>query len=889
MDNPTADWNLLNDKFYRKVQVYEMEWRDDNMDLSMYTCATARFGTPIALVRDDKKLIRVQNSAVSPDIYVYSPSGVHWMTITSDRGRIVSMGWSDALELVVVNEEGSVCLYDINGVFLRSFSLGQSIRNTTVVRAMVWENGLVALTSDFQFVCVLDFVEAKPLKLPSIDNIDSPPTCWTFNPPNSSMDTLSVYVSYRNTVYRLGLDEPEAEHMPLLDSATNYAVMCVTYDGTLLACVDEDSHFTVMSIESSRILTQSILETDFQSKTLPPPKQMVWCANDCVVMTWDHGGLVMAVGPFSGVLTYQYDNQCVLVGELDGVRVIGKDSHDFLERVPRCVENTFKFGSTEPPAMLLDASRLYDAGNARCDELLRSIKGSALDDAVLQLLRVGGYEWESTSQKDIMRAASFGRSFCTTRVEFGGTQRGLHEGHVNDGDSDFENEEIDFPQLFEATCMKLRVLNCIRKHTVGIPLTLRQLKALTPQLLLLRMSQLGYHALAYRICTYLRIDVSEVLVHWACEKVRRGASFDDDTICGDITSKFTAHIQLGSSNAPMRARTVAIAKHISYAKIAKCAQINGRPGLAIKLLKYEPHMRDMIPLLLSLKESELALREAVQYGDPDLIYHAILHLKRTLPLGDFLHTIHSQATACDLLVLWCKDHDLSLLKDFYYQDDRGLELALFQVRQAKQDTKAVTLEEEHNDLRVAMKTLSGNRITTFYEKTIEEHITLQRLQRKLERASEAEGRPAQFLNLSAVDTVYSLLVAGKAKQAADFKANSKLSDKKFWWLKVRAYAQTQDWEGLERFAKSRSSPIGYRPFVEECLGKGAQAEAVKYIPKCPLDDRVELYCDAHYFREAVEAAVLLKSREKLFLIRKKSNQRRDVVAMCDRVAEGIPY
>ncbi|KNC79258.1 hypothetical protein SARC_08343, partial [Sphaeroforma arctica JP610] len=395
-------------------------------------------------------------------------------------------------------------------VFLRAFSLGQS--TASITEAVVWETGLVALTSDHQFVCVLDFVEAKPMRLARVEDMDSPPSCWTVVPTSGAIDTVRVYMGYRHTVYMLGLDEVEPVHMPLLDSASNYAIMCVTHDGMLLACVDEDSNFTVTSVEASRILTQTKLAMDYSSAPPPPPRQMVWCGMDCVVMTWDQAGVVMGVGPFSGTLTYTFDHQCVLVGEVDGVRIIGTDSHDFLERVPQCVENTFKFGSTEPPALLLDASRLYDDGNARCDELLRSIKGNALDDAVRQLLQVAGYEWDSVAQKDIMRAASFGRAFFTDN----GT---THESNdLNKGTQTTTDPGQDFSVLFEDICMNVRVLNCIRRHTVGIPLTLSQLTALTPQRLLLRMSQLGYHALAYRVCTYLRIDVSEVLVHWACEK-----------------------------------------------------------------------------------------------------------------------------------------------------------------------------------------------------------------------------------------------------------------------------------------------------------------------------------------------------------------------------------
>lgn len=32
---------------------------------------------------------------------------------------------------------------------------------------------------------------------------------------------------------------------------------------------------------------------------------------------------------------------------------------------------------------------------------------------------------------------------------------------------------------------------------------------------------------------------------------------------------------------------------------------------------------------------------------------------------------------------------------------------------------------------------------------------------------------------------------------------------RFWWLKLKALAEKGDWEELEKFAKSKKSPIGY--------------------------------------------------------------------------------
>lgn len=32
---------------------------------------------------------------------------------------------------------------------------------------------------------------------------------------------------------------------------------------------------------------------------------------------------------------------------------------------------------------------------------------------------------------------------------------------------------------------------------------------------------------------------------------------------------------------------------------------------------------------------------------------------------------------------------------------------------------------------------------------------------------------------------------------------------RFWWLKINALAEREDWEELEKFSKGKKSPIGY--------------------------------------------------------------------------------
>jgi hypothetical protein len=64
---------------------------------------------------------------------------------------------------------------------------------------------------------------------------------------------------------------------------------------------------------------------------------------------------------------------------------------------------------------------------------------------------------------------------------------------------------------------------------------------------------------------------------------------------------------------------------------------------------------------------------------------------------------------------------------------------------------------------------------------------------------------------------------------------------RFWIVKVKALAQSRNWPELEKFSKSKKSPIGYEPFADECLAMSNRPEAKKYIERIPLELRVPYY------------------------------------------------
>jgi hypothetical protein len=47
------------------------------------------------------------------------------------------------------------------------------------------------------------------------------------------------------------------------------------------------------------------------------------------------------------------------------------------------------------------------------------------------------------------------------------------------------------------------------------------------------------------------------------------------------------------------------------------------------------------------------------------------------------------------------------------------------------------------------------------------------------------------------------------KNESKLKSDFKVPDKRYWWIKIAAYAKLDNWKKLEKFSKQKS-PIGFR-------------------------------------------------------------------------------
>ncbi|KAL1304186.1 hypothetical protein AAFC00_000609 [Neodothiora populina] len=805
MSKPTADWERIGDRFYRKVQLYTSVF-DADLELENYVVAGAPLSGAIAIYRDENKLYTFRNAQnLRPSIDIYSCSGKLIHRVNWDKGAIQGLGWSEDERLIVVTSDGTVRIYhDLGGDFV-PFTLGHGAEEHGVKSCRFWSSGFVALLGNNQLVSVTRYDEPRPSLLPTPpgDEIFS----WAIIAPAHTLSrSVEAVVAIDNTI--MIVDASEAQDRKLQNGPFRH--VAVSPNGKLLALYTDAGKVWVISSDFENRLT----EYDARVKT--PPKDLQWCGNNAVVLAWEDE--IHLVGPSGSAAKHYYDSFVHLSPDVDGIRIFTNDACEFIQKVPDVSEEVFRFGSTSPASVLLDAVDLLEKKSPKADDNIQLIR-PYLDDAIDTCVRAAGHEYSIHWQKQLLKAASFGKSVL-----------------------DLYNSD-DFVDM----CEVLRVLNAVRFFEIGLPLTYDQYMRLTPERLIQRLLNRKEHLLALKISEHLTLPMDRIYVHWARQKVRSSTGEEDD-ICAEIVQR------LGGK------------RGISFEEIAQAAYEEGRGKLATELLEHEPRAGKQVPLLLEVEEDSLALDKAIDSGDTDLVYHVLLHLKKKLPLASFFRAINGRAVATHLVESSAWDQDQELLKDLFYQDDRRLDGSNLLLKEALSITDST---QESDKLKSASRILEDSREHTFQVKAIDETQRLLKMQEVYQRELNEH-----FIGLSVNETIYKLIRLGNVKRSQKVQSEFKVSEKTYWWLRLRALVSRRDWRELEDISKTRKSPIGWEPFVNEILSAGNSKLASAFVPKCTgrsVEDRIELYTKCGLIVKAAEEALKAKNLDALEQLRDKAS------------------
>ena len=123
---------------YRKCEAFEMQW-GPTMDLDQNVVSCAPCGGPIAMIRDENKIIALRDyDQAEPHLNIYTGSG---MLVSSNKwppdevvggksnadiakiGSVVHLGWTAQEKLICVTNNAYVFVYDFHGHLENHFSM----------------------------------------------------------------------------------------------------------------------------------------------------------------------------------------------------------------------------------------------------------------------------------------------------------------------------------------------------------------------------------------------------------------------------------------------------------------------------------------------------------------------------------------------------------------------------------------------------------------------------------------------------------------------------------------------------------------------------------------------------------------------------------------------
>lgn len=757
-------------------------------------------------------------------VHVFRASGgeiAHWKW---KNGSVLAMGWSNREEAVFVTDYGSVLVFSILGELMSEFSMGPEAKDLKISSARVFNSafatGVAVLTTAKRFFVVNNIVEPRVRKMVDLDlPTEVQPRAWHVLTDDRQARILVAH----------GSDVRVLSHAVQFVAACRTDIVpkadvqqiAVSVSGQEFAVAFEDGVLWLGTLENKfchiQLSSESLVGLD-----------MVWCA-DKAVLCFDKNGVICHLVTIEGQREDLFlTNYLTAVAEIDGVRVMSLSGQEFIHEVPSPLLNTFSIGSVSAGAMLRLATDEFYHRSHKANDYVKLVE-SHLEEAVLDCIECASYLFDPLLQKEMLRAAQFGKSFL--------------KGASPTSDK------------FTQMCITLRVLNALRNYKVGIPLTIKQYNHLTPEVVIDRLMSQRLYALAFQLCDALKLpkDLGEcrVLAHWACYKVSKDGE-DDNQVARNISQRLGSHSQ------------------ISYCDIAAKAAESGRKELAVKLLEHETRISKQVPLLVKLGKESTALMKALNSGNRDLAFTVILHVRRTLDSARFSFLIRKFPLAKVLYVGFCADNDPEALEEWFIQEDDFTSLAQFSFKRAYESG---TMDQRLSHLHNAVENWGKCKMEG-YANLAEEN------QKLLKQQSILEDKVQQsFVGKTLNQTIFDLLVCNETKHADKLRNEFKMSDKRYMFFRVKALAKTQKWAEIKKLAKQKRQPLSTVSIVRLVREFGGDSQTKEFLNDEFLspNERFDTYAEFGMLFEAAQAAFVAKSLESLNALETMSMGRDDVI------------
>jgi hypothetical protein len=250
-----AEWQMMGDKFYRRQLLYSMQW-SSSTDLGRHKVACSRFGGPIAIIRDDSKIVQLRSESARPRLSIFSSSGSLISSIQWDRpgGRLVALGWTEEETLACIVQDGTIFMYTVYGELLEPhISMGKECWDQGVSHCVVWDRGVVCLTERHEVFSIPDLRSPSHVIKLANPNLDDDPFCMVvIEPQFTQSGDLEVLLAATTSVLRFDMHSAQEQGR----SYGPIQRMALSPTGTLLACFTYDGRLLVLASDFSRLLSE---------------------------------------------------------------------------------------------------------------------------------------------------------------------------------------------------------------------------------------------------------------------------------------------------------------------------------------------------------------------------------------------------------------------------------------------------------------------------------------------------------------------------------------------------------------------------------------------------------------------------------------------------------
>ena len=251
-----AEWQLLGDRYYRKPELYHpMQWR--HIDLSRNKVACAPFGGPVALIRDDSKIVQLYSESALRKLRLFNSAGVSLSDVVwkNPGGRLIGLSWSEDHTLVCIVQDGTVYRYNVHAELIEPnlSILGHDYFDENVVECVFWGNGVVCITETCKVFAVPDFKTRTVVRLadpppPPIElelELELPHCVAVIEPQFTLSGNVEVLLAIGDGVVMVEEDEVQALPVPPGDGPLQK--MVVSGNGRFVAAFTHDGRLAVYS------------------------------------------------------------------------------------------------------------------------------------------------------------------------------------------------------------------------------------------------------------------------------------------------------------------------------------------------------------------------------------------------------------------------------------------------------------------------------------------------------------------------------------------------------------------------------------------------------------------------------------------------------------------